>query len=509
MKIVSLPQRRSRGFVLLLVLLLAAFSLIILAGVMSRTATVSQLNLRSTQLNVLDNAAEAAVEKVYARMAWDFQNYGPGMVTNNLSAYRSLAPGTSDNAYWGNYNFFDPSSGAAGNVYVSYLTNYTGPLPTQFTNQFATASPIYRIACNVTDPNSLVNVIGTAQEDVLLALVPITTYAIFYNGELEFSDCAPMTVNGRVHSNANICAGAGSGASLTFNGPVTCCTIISAPQRGGVKLWSLNSIPSWSTYFNAGYKTNCPTVSIAIQMTNTHSLIDIPPAGESVMSQQGQVRLFNEAQVVLIVTNTVGVAAPTVMLTLQTAYNGALPGADSSPVVKTVFGTTNAVEDYLNTNAIVQLPFLTVTNSIFGDQRQKQTSQFVTEININQFGTWLTTNHFATRKFTGNAYPTILYVADRRNIGSTKQSVVRLVGGAKLPYNGGFGFTVATQNPIYIQGNYNVTINSNAWALTLGSTTNGASVPAAILADAVTILSPNWQDKYSNSAYPAVRRLAA
>src|ERR1039457_383614 len=137
MKIILLPKKRSRGFVLLLVLLLAAFSLIILAGVMNRTSTVSLLNQRSTQLNVLDNAAEAAVEKVYARMAWDFQSYGPGLGTNNLTAYRALVPSISDNAYWGIFVFSDPSSGSENSVYVSYVTNYNGPLPTQFTNQLA------------------------------------------------------------------------------------------------------------------------------------------------------------------------------------------------------------------------------------------------------------------------------------------------------------------------------------------------------------------------------------
>ena len=48
MKITFEPRRRERGFVLLLVLLLAAFSIFILAGVMNRTSTVSLLNNRNT-----------------------------------------------------------------------------------------------------------------------------------------------------------------------------------------------------------------------------------------------------------------------------------------------------------------------------------------------------------------------------------------------------------------------------------------------------------------------------
>jgi hypothetical protein len=56
------------------------------------------------------------------------------------------------------------------------------------------------------------------------------------------------------------------------------------------------------------------------------------------------------------------------------------------------------------------------------------------------------------------------------------------------------GLTVASENPVYVQGNYNATTANNA----------EPNVPAAILADAVTLLSNNWSDymsfRYPNSA---------
>jgi hypothetical protein len=506
MKIILNPKRQSRGFILLLVILLAAFSMFILAGVMNRTSTVSLLNLRSTQLNVLDNAAEAACEKVFAKMAWDFQSYGPGQVTNNLAngVYSALVPTNSDNAYWSNFIFTDPITGNSNRIYVSYVTNYTGPLPAQFTNQFAYNSPILRIACNATKPNSLVpGVVGTAQEDLMLALVPITTYAIFYNGQLEFSGCATMTVSGRVHSNTNICVGAGSSSTLTFNDKVTSVAHLSAPPRATWS-WTENTASTWLTTFNSGYVTNSPNVSLAIQMTNTHSLIEVPPSGESVMSQQGLVRLYNQAQVVLIITNTPSGTAPLVTMTLQTPYNGSLPGSDLSKVVRIL---TNATTTYLDTNAVQQLPFLQLDKT-FADQRQAPgVQQFVTDIDVLQYKDWVRTNPTVVNKFTGGNYPTILYVADRRNVGTTTQSVVRLSNATSLPNNNGLGFTVATQNPLYVWGNYNTTVNSNTYATTVGSTTNGASVPAALLSDAITILSPNWTD--ANSTASASSRIPA
>ena len=50
------------------------------------------------------------------------------------------------------------------------------------------------------------------------------------------------------------------------------------------------------------------------------------------------------------------------------------------------------------------------------------------------------------------------------------------------------GFTVATENPLYVQGNYNATTNS---------VVAEPNVPAALMADAVTLLSNAWTDAMS------------
>jgi Tfp pilus assembly protein PilX len=57
--------------------------------------------------------------------------------------------------------------------------------------------------------------------------------------------------------------------------------------------------------------------------------------------------------------------------------------------------------------------------------------------------------------------------------------------------NNGGGFTVASENPVYVQGNYNSSAADPFW--TAGTTTTPHSA-AAIIADAVTLLSNNWND---------------
>ena len=118
------------------------------------------------------------------------------MVTNNLIAgvYKTNIPTAAENPYWGNFVFSD-AQGHMGQTYVTCLTNYSGAMPSQYTNVATKLAPIYRIVSNVSLPGSP-DVIGTAQEDVLLSLLPITTYAIFYNGPLEFTQCATMVSPG-------------------------------------------------------------------------------------------------------------------------------------------------------------------------------------------------------------------------------------------------------------------------------------------------------------------------
>jgi hypothetical protein len=506
MKIKFTPKRPTSGYILLLVMVMCAVALVILVGVMNRTSTVANLNMRSNQLIVCQNMAEAATEKVYAKMAFDFQANGPGYVSNQLSAgvYHTTVPNTNDSSYFANFNFSDTTN--IGYTYVAFLTNYTGPLPTQYSNTFATTSPIYRIVSNVTMPNTFANaIVGTAQEDVLLALVPITTYAIFYNGELEFSDCAPMTIAGRTHSNADICTGTPS--SLTFTGIVTCCSVIQSPQRGGVTpIWSFNQ----NTTYNSGFATNVTSVQIAIPMTNTISIIQIPPAAESPTSTQGMEREYNQAQVVLIITNSPLGGNPAVYLTLQTANNGNVPGSDNAKVYYTLTNVTTSLlmtntniptgSGYIGTN--ISMPFLTLTN-VFYDQRENKTN-FVTQIDVGAYANWALTNPCVTAKISSGSslYPTILYVADRRNVTSKQLDVVRLVNAQKLPYNNGLGFSVATQNPLYVRGDYNTTTDGTHFALTVGSTINGYTVPAALISDALTVLSASWSDGASYGTSP-------
>ncbi|HTB86086.1 MAG TPA: hypothetical protein VK742_20740 [Candidatus Sulfotelmatobacter sp.] len=497
MKILLQPRARHSGFALIMVLIIVTASLMILASDMSRSQSVSIQNNHNVDFTACSAMAEGAVEKVFARMAYDFQSYNVSGVSNNCATgvYKNNIPNVSENAAVTGYVFSD-GQGHTGQTYVYQTGTYTGPLPSAYQGLYAApGSPIYRIVSNVQRTNSTTGVSGTAQEDVLLAMVPLNTWAIFYNGLLEFTQCATMTVNGRVQANGPIYVG--TSASLTFNSGVSCTHTLTAPLVDGLGSgWTPNNPSTWNTTFNAtpGYTTNVASVTVSLNMTNSHFLIDIPPAGESPSSQTGMQRLYNQAQMVLLVTNSPTGTNPMITLTVQTSVNGAEPGADTVPAV---ISYTNATPGVLASN----LDFLSLTNTTY-DQREEKTNLF-TQIDIGQFSTWISTNSSVQSILpaVNTQYPTILYVADRRNTAATQLASVRLVNGAQLPANGNIGFTVATPNPLYVWGNYNVQTATSAANASAATTNTAATVPAALMSDSLTILSSSWTDSQGFTTY--------
>ena len=95
-----------------------------------------------------------------------------------------------------------------------------------------------------------------------------------------------------------------------------------------------------------------------------------------------------------------------------------------------------------------------------------------------------------------------IYVDDQRvnSSGSANESGVRLVNGSVLPT---FGLTVATAVPVYVQGNYNIT---DATGTSSGNETIHTK-PAALIGDAITVLSTAWSD--ANASQPISGRVAA
>ena len=74
---------------------------------------------------------------------------------------------------------------------------------------------------------------------------------------------------------------------------------------------------------------------------------------------------------------------------------------------------------------------------------------------------------------------------------------VRVINGSSLPGSSTQGLSIATENPIYILGNYNSTgiaVGRSSTGPTPYNQFNGTNVPASIVGDAIGILSNEWND---------------
>lgn len=489
--------QKQHGYALLMVLVLTATALLTVTGVMMRNTTTSKLNDRTTQRTVNMNAAEAATEKVLATMMADYQVEGEVRVRNNENSYRTLLPTRAELPYWGRFEFSD-NHGNVGCVGVERISNtaYT-PLDSQYDGLYGFACA-YRITARVRQLQGYSDVPTVVQQDVQLAEIPVFQFAIFYNSLLEFTWAAPMTVRGRVHANDSIYTG--SSDPLTFTAPVTATgTIVKKAWDG----YSLGQMSGSITYQDTK-ATNAPALTLPIGTNNTadavREIIQMPPSGESMYSDMGQQRYYNKAQMTIVITDA-GVTAQ-----VKQSY-------DASPL----------------TIPAGQLGSFLTTDKEFTDQREGKVVS-VTEIDVGNFGAWARTNSYTSTKLGSGQPPTILYVADnrtkktitqtstqwvwtnqRRNQGywqtnTTTTTVpielaaVRLTDGQKLPTSGLSGVTkglsVVTPNPLYVLGNYNCPNSSY-----LNTTNTTQTEPASLVSDALTVLSPAWDDSKSSQSF--------
>jgi hypothetical protein len=491
------PAHRDSGFALILIMCFLAVTLTVFASMMYWVSSNAKITLRNNAFTGAEAAAESANEVQLATMLRD---YSFGGALNSVGSYTNLPP---DQTGWPiGYLFYNPNlvidttkstnlvvlgsqfSGLSG--FVTYVTNTITAIAT----------------------NAPVAVAATVQQTLQFASIPLNQYAIFYNMDLEICPGAGMTINGAVHSNNNIwTTGDGSGGNLLIY-----TTNVNA--SGSVYLRrSTNDPQSYTTGYVVFNDTdnnplnNADSLTMPIGTNNSPAavaaLIQLPPSSLTVpsaaaYSPTGQVYFYNEAD--LIITNNAGGTNLTVL------YNNPNVTPNLTSVLPDMMVITNykvGIATYYVTNFVYSY----VTNASFYDYRESDTVQAI-QLDIAKFNAWLNTNasYLGTNRggYQYNQLNTTgssskghsiygIYVYNSVPMSASTLPAVRLVNGSQLPPS---GLTVATGQPMYVMGNYNVT-NNGAVSFGLGTTTTGGALPAGLIADAITILSSKWSDSYS------------
>jgi hypothetical protein len=309
-------------------------------------------------------------------------------------------------------------------------------------------------------------------------IVPIFQFAVFYDKLMEFTWAATFVANGRVHGNGDIYVGGPS--ALTFNSLVTAGGGIYKTNWDGHTLSQMTGAINYNG--NPASATNVSRVTLQVATNGTpaglREIINMPPPGEDPLSDIALQRYYAHPGVALLVSN----------MTVTAYLKNSVTGAPTSLSI-TNWGTNSI-------SLLSTFPFLSVTN-LFMDQRELSKTVRTTQIDVGMYSQWLANNSAVRANFPGGGpiYPNVLYVADNRTSATnTDLFAVRLANGSILPTNGLTGWTVATPNPLYIWGNYNLGPGGSTLP---GNQDTSKTFPAALVSDALTILSPNWQDSQS------------
>ncbi len=457
------PRRRKKAaYALIFVLMFTAVGLVALGGALQWTSSNARQTERNNNYFIACAAAEAATEKVLTSVSTDFQGKGEGEVYNKLGTYRSMTPTSGDDSYWGNITF----SNAKGGNGASYIDRTTSWMYTNLVSQYAGLKGMaatYRIVSNASVPQRTgPPIVAGLRQDVQVASVPIFQFAIFYTPDLEINPGPPMTVNGRVHGNSAIWLQ--PQADLTFLDHITS---VGTMQTTKSPLDPTSRTPG-TVIYKAEHDAKVSSLTLPIGTNNSpaavHSVVEIPPTSEDPTSAIGKQRYYNKADCIVLVSNT----------------------------------TVTVKSGYLNNFATV-IPWLQAksfiaTNVSFYNKREGKTVQ-ATQIDVAALRAYNATN-ILLGPLLGRDISSI-YVADMRSQTSSTESGVKLVNGQTLP---NLGLTVASPNPVYIQGNYNCPTAA------LGTTNTAGTRPASVIGDAVTILSKAWND--SNSSKGLSNRIA-
>jgi hypothetical protein len=153
--------------------------------------------------------------------------------------------------------------------------------------------------------------------------------------------------------------------------------------------------------------------------------------------------------------------------------------------------TSGQYNNFLTTVLPIDYTNFVSTNVSFYNGREKKTVKG-TQLDIKKLAAWNANSTNILKTILPFGDVRIVYVADYRTQTASTEPGIKLVNGDTiLPQ----GLTVASPHPVYIQGHYNCTNSAH-----LGTPNTSSSLPASIVADAITILSSAWNDATATSS---------
>ena len=354
--------------------------------------------------------------------------------------------------------------------------------------------------------------VAGVKRQVVFVEVPFFQSMLFFEHDLTIAQPAEMIIGGLIHTNSDLYLNGSTIGSLTIGGDASYSGNYSeTTDPPFISSWS-----PWNPsaklppiYNNGGKDVQLSQVSRFEPFGDKPSaVLDPAPAYDSngypIAPQDSDGNPNNDSFRELIEPPVLGFTDP-VEIAQRRLYNKAgivIEINGSAVTVRTANGTT------LSAARTTDLRNAMTGKTTMWDQREGKN---VTVANIDMSQVTSALNSTGVMGFNG-----VLYVHDiTPNSVDPNPKTLRLQKGGTLPDG---GLTVASQNPVYIQGDYNTgtTTDPNVVPANASGNPNNtdspvasgySEKPSAVIADAVMLLSNNWND--SNASLDVGSRVAS
>ncbi|MEQ1858614.1 MAG: hypothetical protein ABMA13_01615 [Chthoniobacteraceae bacterium] len=552
----KLPTSGNSGQAMIVALILLAVVTALSGVVIQRTSASARSSARASDFSDTERTSDGLIE--YAYGAWKAATLAKGSAlgatfnvngTATALALSELTNLTPTGAIPSGFSTVSPSDADGDGTWKITLVDHMGVPVTTPPSRLLVALADYpgwrgfaynylasvRLRDNTNISNSATTrPVSGARRLFQYIEVPLFQSMYFFEHDLEIYRPAPMIVGGLVHSNSRLLlSGSGdkSGVELNFQGNVSFAggtTSISGytatePPIGGLA-WSGTTAADMEppTFSNGGQSSQLSKVTRYEPLGNKPAAV-LDAAPTSPISSSGQLlgpdgdsdgNLNNDSYRELIEPPVSAHADPP-EIAKRRLYNKAgivvsvngstITTSGSSPNYNTVVTVTAKNGTTLSSAQITNIKLALSKNSFYDEREAKM----VDVVNVDMAK--VKTEVDAAVGFNG-----VLYVQDITPTasGDTEPKAIRLKKGGSLPTN---GLTVASQNPVYIHGDYNT-----GTTYTTSGTPNSTSVPAnstgnpnntdsptvngytrkpsAVIADAVMFLSNAWNDSNASSS---------
>ena len=486
------PPEMRRGSTLVASLIVVAVVTALVGTTFVATNAASRMGYRATGYIGTQRAAEAAVE--YGFGIWKQRIYkANGAISTTIASSNITAP-LMDGFQYDTVANNGPLAITATDAYgapaatatptVVNLSNYPG---------WRGYSYGYLVSAKVKSIGQLGNAqTAGVRRRFQYVEVPMFQTMYFFQDNLEFYKPANMIIGGLVHTNANFYASCAAAGTLTFTGNCSYSGsyVTNSAPPGGAS-WS-----GWSGDVAPTYPNGAST-----QVTQVPSA---QPMGVSMgaVFNTGDTNPNNDGYREIIEQPVAGFTDPPEIASRRMSTNaGIVMAINGSTATVTAQNGTTATTTQLNA---IKSAFTGKTTLY--DQREGKSAD-VANIDVSALTPAL--NAIGSSGFNG-----VIYIVDNTPVTTSGTSpspnpkTIRLQKGGVLPDN---GLTIASQNPVYIQGDYNTgtTTSLPSSSVPANSTGNPSNTDSptvagytrkasAVLGDAVMFLSNAWNDSNSS-----------